>query len=40
MEKIMETPIVHWGYIGIMENTMEATITGKGSLKCRVEPIS
>ena len=23
----METTIVHWGYIGIMENKMETTIT-------------
>ena len=26
MEKKMETTIVYWGYIGIMEKIMEATI--------------
>ena len=25
----METTIVYWGYIGIMENKMETTITGE-----------
>ena len=25
----METTIVHWGYIGIMENEMETTILPK-----------
>ena len=25
-KKIMETTIVYWGYIGIMENKMEATV--------------
>ena len=28
MEKKMETTIVYWGNIGIMENKMEATIMG------------
>ena len=28
MEKKMETTIVHWGNIGIMENKMETTIMG------------
>ena len=26
----METTIVYWGYIGIMENKMETTILGLG----------
>ena len=26
MEKIMETTIVYWGYIGIMEKNMETTM--------------
>ena len=28
MEKKMETTIVYWGYIGIMEKKMEITILG------------
>ena len=28
MEKQMETTIVYWGNIGIMENTMETIIMG------------
>ena len=30
IEKTMETTIVYWGYIGIMENRMEAAIMGLG----------
>ena len=26
MEKKMETTVVYWGYMGIMENKMETTI--------------
>ena len=28
MENMMETTIVYWGNIGIMENNMETTIAG------------
>ena len=30
LEKKMETTIVYWGYIGIMENKIEAAIEGLG----------
>ena len=36
----METTIVYWGYIGIMENKMETTIWGLGEdlLGCLAHP--
>ena len=30
-EKNMETTVLHWGYIGFMENKMETTILGLGN---------
>ena len=30
----METTIVYWGYMGIMENNMETTIVYWGEFRC------
>ena len=36
MEKEMETTVVYWGYIGIMEKKMETTIVSRASQKWEV----
>ena len=35
MEKIKWKHILYWGYIGIMENEMETTISYWGYVACR-----
>ena len=36
----METTIVYWGYIGIMEKKMETTIVSWGSIKGKIQWLS